>query len=197
MIGGQYDQVTKRPTLRSSTFPFGWWYLMQAQMWLGNHEAAIEVGERALETVNHSSVRQGLFHAYLAMGRFEDAENIIAEFNDAPEDMAEWHVSVAAARGDAAQAAADQEVIVQNRADRPDIQLNYLPRTGDRETANRLAAELDAQPYGYLTLMGIPGFCMCGAPWDLEVTPNYAKRIKDAGFAWPPASPIDWPLKDW
>ena len=45
--------------------------------------------------------------------------------------------------------------------------------------------------------MSAPSFCLCGAPWDLDVTPNFKKRIEDAGFAWPPASPIEWPLKDW
>ena len=45
--------------------------------------------------------------------------------------------------------------------------------------------------------MNVPSFCMCGAPWDIEVTPNFKKRIEDAGFDWPPASPIEWPLKDW
>jgi adenylate cyclase len=38
---------------------------------------------------------------------------------------------------------------------------------------------------------------MCGAPWDLEVTPNFAKLLEDAELPWPPASPINWPLKDW
>jgi hypothetical protein len=39
--------------------------------------------------------------------------------------------------------------------------------------------------------------CMCGAPFDLDVAPNFAQLIEDAGVEWPPASPIDWPLKDW
>lgn len=36
-----------------------------------------------------------------------------------------------------------------------------------------------------------------GAPWDLEATPNLAALITDAGLDWPPASPINFPLKDW
>jgi hypothetical protein len=38
---------------------------------------------------------------------------------------------------------------------------------------------------------------MCGAPWDIEVTPNVARRPNDAGIEWPPASPIDRPLRNW
>ena len=33
--------------------------------------------------------------------------------------------------------------------------------------------------------------------FDLEATPNFAKLIEDADLPWPPASPIEWPLKDW
>jgi TolB-like protein len=177
--------------------PFGYWYSMQAHIWLGEYDEAIRIGETAIKVMDSASTKQGLFHAYLGAQRIEDAERLIKTFTESREDMAEWHLAVAAARGDAAKASADREIILRNRADRKDIQLLYLPRIGDRETANRIAAELDALPYGYLTLMSAPNFCMCGAPWDIEVTPNYAKRIEDAGFTWPPASPINWPLKDW
>ena len=68
---------------------------------------------------------------------------------------------------------------------------------GDRELANRFAAEFDARPYGYLILMLAAHDCLCGAPFDLDVAPNFAQLIEDAGVEWPPASPIDWPLKDW
>jgi hypothetical protein len=39
--------------------------------------------------------------------------------------------------------------------------------------------------------------CFCGAPFDLEATPNFKKRIEEAGFDWPPPSPIKFPAKDW
>ena len=39
--------------------------------------------------------------------------------------------------------------------------------------------------------------CFCGAPFDLEATPNFKKRIEEAGFSWPPVSPINFPAKDW
>ena len=68
---------------------------------------------------------------------------------------------------------------------------------GNRELANQTAAAIDSRRYGYLWLMQMPGECQCGAPFDLEVTPNYKQLVKDAGLPWPPASPINWPLKDW
>ncbi len=39
--------------------------------------------------------------------------------------------------------------------------------------------------------------CFCGAPFDLEATPNYKARIKEAGFPWPPPKRIDYPTKTW
>lgn len=75
--------------------------------------------------------------------------------------------------------------------------ISALATMGDRDAANRRAAEVDAHPFGHLRLMLVPATCFCGAPWDLEHTPNFAKLLEDAELPWPPASPIDWPLKDW
>lgn len=70
-------------------------------------------------------------------------------------------------------------------------------RAGDREAANALAAEIDARPAGPLLLMAEIYFCLCGAPFDLNVAPNLAARLEEAGLAWPPTEPMHWPLKDW
>ena len=40
-------------------------------------------------------------------------------------------------------------------------------------------------------------WCACGAPFDLEATPNFAQIWNDADFPWPLESPINFPLKDW
>lgn len=39
--------------------------------------------------------------------------------------------------------------------------------------------------------------CLCGAPFDLEVTPNLAARLDQAGLTWPPTETLRWSLKDW
>ena len=39
--------------------------------------------------------------------------------------------------------------------------------------------------------------CFCGAPFDLDATPNFKQRIEEAGFSWPPLSPIKYPARDW
>jgi len=68
---------------------------------------------------------------------------------------------------------------------------------GEYAQANQVAAEWDAQPLGSLELLDQIGACVCGAPFDLEVTPNFARLIGEANLPWPPPSPINWPLKDW
>jgi hypothetical protein len=73
----------------------------------------------------------------------------------------------------------------------------YYAWTGERDNINRHAAEVDSQPFGPQSLLVVVLSCACGAPWDIEATPNFAARIKEAGMPWPPASPINFPLKDW
>jgi TolB-like protein len=177
--------------------PFGWWYAAQALQWQGEFEQAVELTQRALDTVDHGTLRMSLFHSYLGAGRFEDADYLLSQLNEERPAMADRRMSLAAARGDAELAAAEAEIMIRQYEDRPDVLIHFLPRAGERERANRIAAEIDAQPYGYISLMSAPSFCLCGAPWDIDVTPNFKKRIEDAGFSWPPASPIHWPLKDW
>lgn len=68
---------------------------------------------------------------------------------------------------------------------------------GDRERAAEIAAQLDATPVGDKTLLWVTMDCLCGAPFPIEATPNFAKRLKEAGFAWPPMTLIRFPDKDW
>ena len=65
--------------------------------------------------------------------------------------------------------------------------------TGDRATANRLAAEIDAQPGGGLVLAVIASDSLCGAPFDLEATPNFKARLAESGLPWPPAQAMKFP----
>jgi len=75
--------------------------------------------------------------------------------------------------------------------------LSLAAQIGDRAQANALAARIDARPMsGYIILFTLIS-CACGAPFDLDVTPNFAARMEEAGFPWPPEGDLGWPLKDW
>ena len=68
---------------------------------------------------------------------------------------------------------------------------------GDRQSANAVAAEIDARPGGPMVLMSTVDACMCGAPFDLSATPNFQARVEQAGIPWPPVTRIHYPAKDW
>jgi len=75
--------------------------------------------------------------------------------------------------------------------------LIYFGWVGDRDAANEVAARVDEHVMGSPALSTILLWCLCGAPWDLSATPNFAADLKAGGLAWPPASPIHFPLKEW
>ena len=68
---------------------------------------------------------------------------------------------------------------------------------GNREAANAAAARIDQRAGGPFMLVQVVQMCFCGAPFDLEATPNFSARLEESGFDWPPHSPINYPLKDW
>jgi TolB-like protein len=68
---------------------------------------------------------------------------------------------------------------------------------GDRERANEIAAQIDPHAGSVVVFSLAVLTCFCGAPFDLEATPNYKARIEEAGFSWPPNKVIDYPSKTW
>ena len=72
-----------------------------------------------------------------------------------------------------------------------DLTVAFL--SGDRAEANRRAAILDAQPAGPFLLVVASAYSGCGAPFDLEATPNLKARLAESGLPWPPVSPITYP----
>jgi len=175
----------------------GWSGTSFAHMYLGNAEAAIETSEKGLTIIQHVRVYQALILAYVAAGRFEEAE-YVAKRNIQRERTARNTAQfIAAARGDKGEAISILNEITTVYADGNRHPLTAFAIAGEKERANEVAADLDSRRYGYMVLMLHATICRCGAPWEIEVTPNFAQLVEDANLSWPPASPIDWPLKDW
>lgn len=63
-------------------------------------------------------------------------------------------------------------------------------QSGDRAAANQQAALLDARPAGGLLLAIVVTYCGCGAPFDLDATPNFKARLAESGLRWPPPRTI-------
>jgi len=173
----------------------GWRSAADSHLWLGDPDAAVQVATEGSEKASRETMLNTLFNATLGAGRFDEAESLIVRSGSADGDIAIMRLTLAAARGDAEQT----ERLLADYIDNPDNEYLTVAAAiaGNRELANQTAAAIDSRRYGYLWLMQMPGECQCGAPFDLEVTPNYKQLVKDAGLPWPPASPINWPLKDW
>ena len=75
--------------------------------------------------------------------------------------------------------------------------LPFLATSGQRERANAYAALIDSNPGGPTTLQEAVDGCDCGAPFDIEVTPNYAAVLERSGISWPMNDTREWPMKDW
>lgn len=175
----------------------GWRSAINASIWMGDTEGAIKIAETGREKVDHVSLTNTLVNALVQAGRFDEAESLVVRDVTNASTRSQLRIVIAAAQGDRQSSESRlQEYVVADDVD-VDTLIPTAAIVGDRELANRLAAEFDARPYGYLLLMLTAYDCKCGAPFDLDVAPNFALLIKDAGVEWPPASPIKWPLKDW
>jgi TolB-like protein len=172
-----------------------WVDLGQTQFFLGDNQAAMETAKRGLEIVSHLQIANVLIDAYLVAGRFDEALAVSQRYVENERRRHIYRFVVAAAMGDANRAQAILDEIIEKYS----FSFNFTNWTilGDRERANQMAAIADAQPLGFLNLYNAIGICACGAPFDLESTPNFARLIDEANFPWPPPAPIEWPLKDW
>lgn len=132
----------------------------------------------------------------IGAGRFEEAGKAIDREIRAPRTRLYRSLRIAAAQGDAIAADSLLEQY-EPLANSDFVLMELLAVAGQRDRANAIATRIDAEPFGYLQLNFAIHNCMCGAPFDLEGTPNYAKLVQEAELPWPPLSPIDWPLKDW
>jgi hypothetical protein len=60
-----------------------------------------------------------------------------------------------------------------------------------------MATTIDRHHFGSATLTQIAVWCACGAPWDMDATPNFAAKLKEGSLPWPPQTTMEFPLKDW
>jgi adenylate cyclase len=170
--------------------------------------AAVRLGqyETALEVLNNAEIQLGTSAwttasrqwVFLTQGKFEEA---LAIAPGIMADTAFYGMSAEtlplALSGDieAARTAMEKWQAKHGRNIRNEIEIHAA--IGDREQANKLAAELDASPGGTMVLLMTAINCSCGAPFDLEATPNFRDRINESGIAWPLRTLIRYPAKDW
>jgi TolB-like protein len=166
-------------------------------IWTGDPEAALQAVEEAENKGNsHPWLEEYRYRALLAAGRVNDP----TMRGPGPEGS-----NLLYPRQILREALAGDPVVARQMAEaywsRPDADdwssLMVAAVVGDRERANEIAARIDGYPGSVVVLATTISNCFCGAPFDLEATPNYKARIEEAGFPWPPPKRIDYPTKTW
>lgn len=174
----------------------GWATAAGASQWLGDFEGSQELAQRGFEKTEHRTLAYERVVALIGAGRYDEATAIIERDYRSERGRLGSLLVIAALQGDEAEAAKLLSAI-DNGTVGKSVLLQGYAITGQRDRANELAAEVDARPYGYLALLRAIHSCMCGAPFELEATPDFGARVAEAGLAWPPLSPSEWPLKTW
>ncbi len=135
--------------------------------------------------------------ALLMLGRIDPARADLAAMDVMDESHYTAEVFVGAATGENAaslharlQSMDRSKSIYQfwNNADAIEAALS-----GNRAEANRQAAVIDARPAGPFLLAVLTADCLCGAPFDLDATPNFKARLAESGLRWPPPQTIVYP----
>jgi adenylate cyclase len=134
--------------------------------------------------------------AYIALGRFDEAITTASIDSATERARQQGLMLVAAAQGDAEEARRIDEEILSGD-DNHFFALQRAAWLGDRDRANELAAAVDGEALGHLSLMMATYWCACGSPFDIEATPNFAAIWQAAELPWPLESPLELPLKDW
>ena len=177
--------------------PIEWMSEARAMLWAGDPNGALALAEEGLEVAPGEWLYLQKVNDLAALGQFETARHEVTIGLSAPDPALPARMMLAAAEGkrDAAEA-----LFREYRATPVAStfwKLSYYAWMGDHENADRLAAAIDQEPFAGPALVTAIAWCNCGAPWNLEATPKFAGLVKEAGFDWPPASPIRFPLKTW
>jgi TolB-like protein len=172
-------------------------HLVQSMLWLGQWPDAITVAERQLAKNQHPWLIRSLALAQAMQGDFNSAENTLRQQTVSEEDLLFGLATLVAVEGNARAAANYSQEFLDKFGPNDELALRLEASRGNRNEANRLAAQIDGRPFGYIPLMQTVYSCACGAPFDLEFTPVFAGMLEESGLPWPPTSPIIFPLKDW
>ena len=170
----------------------------QSLIWAGQADASVELSSHYLDTVGFDPwVHDMYLMALLAAGNYHDDPgaydtNAEGSFFQIPRRLYVYAMDNDIAR------ARDMLETFQQTSSVDDMSLLTVEAVlGNREAANTYARKLDSRFAGPFILAEVVKGCFCGAPFDLDATPNFKARIEEAGFSWPPPSPIKYPAKDW
>ena len=174
-----------------------WFNASRAALHAVHKEEAMRLAREGTAIAPGEWLATALIRALMADGQHDEARKEIAKRLSERGGMLALQASVSAHAGDKTRF---EEEFAQFLAEFPTDAywtLQIAAWGGDRERANFEAAKIDQHPFGAVTLTLITSWCGCGAPFDLDATPNFAAKLRDGGPAWPPPPALVYPLKDW
>jgi adenylate cyclase len=170
----------------------------QFVLWAGHADTVIELNTNFLNTIEFNPwVDDIRFFATLANGSYRDNPGVYDLKHEGSFFQIPRRFYVYALENEIARAGEILELTKSESSLSDETLLIAEALLGNREAANAYASKMDARFAGPFILAEVVKGCFCGAPFDLEATPNFKKRIEEAGFSWPPVSPINFPAKDW
>jgi adenylate cyclase len=174
-----------------------WFNVARAELWAGDKVEALRLAREGTQTAPGGWVWMASVRILIANGLYEEASREI-ENSVRDNDLAMALKSLAMAhQGNKA----GFTQLLKQYDDNPDRDpfwdVMVYAWGGQRDAANRSAAKIDKHHFGPVALWQQVHWCACGAPWDLEATPNFAAKIEEGNVPWPPPAPMSFPLKDW
>jgi hypothetical protein len=167
---------------------------IEALLLTDQKEEALKLADQAIAELGQST-RSSSFRVkvLLALGRTREAVEE-AQLVDRTDTRYGQTLAVAlAAAGATAQAGQEAEAWLALKGLDEGAVLELLAFLHRREEANALAAAMDQRPGGHIAVTGAILGCLCGAPFDIEATPNFKSLIEQGGLQWPPSAPISLP----
>ena len=175
------------------------WYTYVESLLQSSPGKALEVADEArrrLEVGGEYLMSQKVF-AHIALKQFDAAGNALRSPDLSEGERMDNQVALYAARGNAGAAREAAAARLDRNGPHDQVDLIFAAWVGDAGSANAVAARIDERESGPFALLGVVLSCYCGAPFNLDATPNLKARLAEAGFAWPPATVFAWPLKGW
>ena len=166
--------------------------------WAGHPQEALAIVKEAERTLGGaSSLTLQRVRALVALGGLDEARGTLAALNGGNEVSAITMALIDAAAGEPQKVRDSHLRAFDRKESRFDAWAQadavVAAQSGDRATVNRLAAAADKRPGGGLWLALLLNFCQCGAPFDLDATPNFKLRLAESGLHWPPPESIHYP----
>ena len=167
---------------------------VEAYLLAGRYDEALELADQGIEQLGQDAqTSQMRTLALLALGRHEEA-TAEADLIDHTGKNAGWMPAYTyAAAGKLVQAGELAEPWLALPGVDPAEKLALLAALGRTAETEQLVMEIDQKPAGQVTLAAAVLECFCGAPFDIEKTPNFKARLEEAGYQWPVDTHIKLP----